>query len=119
MGYIKDFFRKLQGSSPVDLTIAPNLLPVGDAAPSQPIVADECYLELFVESLRLAQARRFGTTFHGAVYAFVSIAREGEPNAELAAVSKPPKLAELDKGSLDNVITVRSDERRGGTSVRH
>jgi len=32
--------------------------------------------------------------------------REGEQRAELAAVSKPDKLVELDKDSLDHVITI-------------
>lgn len=106
MGFIKDLFRKLQGAPPLDLTFVPTLAPVGEAAPSQPIVADQCYLELYVESARLAKARKFGTKFHGAVYSFVNLARAGEPNSQLAAVSKPDKLADLDQGSLNKVITV-------------
>jgi len=40
------------------------------------------------------------------VYSFVSLAREGEAKASLSAISKPEKLTELDKDSLDRVITV-------------
>jgi len=70
------------------------------------IAADECYIELYIESCRLAEARKFASRFNGIVYSFVSLSREGEASAKLAAVSKPEKLTELDENSLDKVITV-------------
>ncbi len=74
--------------------------------PLVPVEPDGCYIEIYVESLRLKQARRFGTAFHGLVYTFARLSQEGLEDAELAAVSKPAKLAELDAGNLDRVITV-------------
>src|SRR6202035_3635131 len=48
---------------------------------------------------------------------FVTLPREGEQRAQRTAVSKPDKLAELDKGSLDRVITV-SKQMMGPTAFR-
>jgi hypothetical protein len=72
----------------------------------QPIAADECYLEIYLESLRLKYARRFATTFQGVVYAFANLAVEGQESADLAAVSTPNELAKLDGKSLDRVIVL-------------
>jgi len=82
-----------------------------------PIEPDDAYIEIFVESLRLKQARRFGTGFHGLVYLFARLSQEGAEDAELAAVSKPAKLAELDAANLDRVITV-SDRMMGAVPWR-
>lgn len=105
MGWLGNVLHKVAGSSQVEMT----LLGIDNPAPAgfgDPITPDECYVELYVESLRLKQARRFATKFNGVVYSFVSLAREGDANAEFAAASKPEKLAQLDAGSLDKVITV-------------
>jgi hypothetical protein len=104
MGWISNVWAKMSGAPAEDLAVILDL-----AVPGQtglPIVKDECYVELYVESLRLEKARKFATKFHGVVYAFQKLAREGSVSAELAAISKPDKLAKLDGRSLDNVITV-------------
>ena len=59
-----------------------------------------------MESLRLEKARRFATTFHGVIYSFASLARQGTNEAKLASVTKPQNLATLDANNLDRVITV-------------
>ncbi len=116
---IKQIISKVRGDPETVLTLAPTIridegtIPgVGNA-----IEEDACYLELYVESLRLERARSFATKFHGAVYAFLSLAREGDVAATIAAISKPEKLAELDSGSLDSVITI-SKQVVGPTAYR-
>ncbi|WP_299893035.1 hypothetical protein [uncultured Ruegeria sp.] len=84
------------------------------------IKPDETYIEVFVESMRLAEGRRFATQFNGMIYSFISFARAGEATAEMASVTKPGKLAELDPKNLDRVITVENKllgavPWRGGT----
>jgi hypothetical protein len=88
------------------MVFVPSISAPGFPGIGEPIAADECYIELYVESLRLAKARKFATRFNGVVYSFVSLTRDGLPSAQFAAVSKPDKLTELDKDSLDKVITV-------------
>lgn len=94
------------GAPPIELTFVPSIPAPGIPGIGEAIEPDSCYIELYLESLRLERARRFATRFHGVAYSFVTLAREGEQRAQLTAVSKPEKLAELDKGSLDRVITV-------------
>ena len=105
MGWLGNFLGAVAGASPVDMTIVSldntNLPRVDEG-----IVADECYIELFVESLRLKKARRFNSKFNGVVYSFVALPRLGDTKAEIASVSKPEKLARVDSSSLDRVITV-------------
>jgi hypothetical protein len=105
MGWLGKFLDRLGGAAPEDMTIvqvATSEIP-GIGQPLQP---DECYVELYVESLRLKNARKLATEFNGIVYSFAGLSREGESRAEFAAVSKPEKLMELDSKSLDHVITV-------------
>lgn len=104
MAWLAQFLKTLAGEAPKDLIFVQNIKMAGAA--DEPIQPDECYIELYVESLRLAKARSFATKFHGLVYSFVSLPREGDTNASYAAVSKPEKLATLDPQSLDKVITV-------------
>jgi hypothetical protein len=109
MGWLGDLWRTVKGAEATDLVLVPSLaIPgdpfVGEDAPA--IEPDACYVELYIESLRLKTARKFATQFQGVVYSFVTLSREGEPNAQLAAISKPEKLAALDKDSVDKVITV-------------
>lgn len=104
MGHLRDLWKVIVGSPQLDLFFAP--LPVSQTTDGQPLVPDECYVEFYVESLRLEKARKFATTFHGMIYSFVTLARQGDNNAQLAALSKPDKLAQLDKDSIGKVITV-------------
>lgn len=105
------------GAPPIELTFVPSIPAPGIPGIGEAIEPDSCYIELYLESLRLARARQFATRFHGVAYSFVTLLREGEERAQLAAISKPEKLAELDKGSLDHVITV-SKQMMGPTAFR-
>ena len=106
MGWLGGFLKRVGGAAPEEMVFAPSVAAPALPGIGEPIVADECYVELFVESLRLTEARRFASRFNGVVYSFVTLAREGDVNAQLAAVSKPDKLTEIDDTSLDKVITV-------------
>jgi hypothetical protein len=106
MSWISNVWSTMNGSPAEDLAFVDNLTIPGEHFNGLPIVGDECYVELYVESLRLEKARKFATTFHGVVYSFQKLARQGTPSADLAAISKPDKLAKLDSKSLGNVITV-------------
>lgn len=94
------------GKDATDWTLIDGIADPGLGIADKPIEPDECYVEIFVESLRLKKARKFGTTFHGLVYSFVRLAQEAEEDAELAAISKPDKLAQMDAANLDRVITM-------------
>jgi hypothetical protein len=105
MGWLSDLWNTFQGAKPTDRLLVPGLrIPEADFL-DQPIKDDESYLEIYVESLRLEKARSFATTFNGLVYASVTMARLGEEDLHLTAVSKPESLAKLDSNTVD-VITV-------------
>jgi hypothetical protein len=103
MGWFKNLIDTLAGSAPAPLVFT-DKLKMG----AQPdlIVPDECYVEVWLESLRLEKARKFTTTLHGAVYAFVDVIREFDSRAQLAAVTKPDKLAAVDPKAADKVPPV-------------
>lgn len=103
MGWFRTLVDTLAGASPAPLLFTDRLK---TGAPPEPIVADECYVEVWLESLRLEKARKFATTLHGAVYAFMDVTREFDSRAQLAAVTKPDKLAAVDPKAADKVIPV-------------
>lgn len=105
------------GAPPIDFTFVPSITAPVISGVGEPIEPDSCYIELYLELLRLEQARRFATRFHGVAYSFVSLPREGEPRAQLTAISKPERLAELDNHALDRVITV-SKQMMGPAAFR-
>ena len=107
MGWLTDVWKKMKGAPPSELTYIENVnVPSGFPGVGDVLDPDECYIELYVESCRLEEARKFATRFNGIVYSFVSLARQGESNAQLAAVSKPEKLTDVDPNAISNVITV-------------
>jgi hypothetical protein len=106
MGWLNNLLNKVAGVPPTDWTLFDGLPDPGLNISGKPVVPDQCYVELYVESLRLEKARRFATTFHGVIYSFASLARDGANKAELASVTKPQNLATLDANNLDRVITV-------------
>jgi hypothetical protein len=121
MGWLGTLLTKIAegaaGAPPIELTFVPSIPAPGIPGTGEPIETDSCYIELYLESLRLSQARRFATRFHGVAYSFVTLPREGEERAHLAAISKPEKLAQLDEGGLDKVITI-SKQMMGPTAFR-
>jgi hypothetical protein len=106
MGWFGQLWRRLASGRPNEMMFVPSLTAPGLPWVGEPITPDTCYIELYVESLRLERARRFATRFNGVAYSFTSLPRQGEVKAQFAAVSKPEKLTELDPASLDRVITV-------------
>jgi hypothetical protein len=106
MGWLGRLFDKLSGEKPREMIFVP-AVPATDAPwVGEKFETDQCYVELYVESLRLDRSRRFATRFNGVVYSFSTLPRDGDNKAQFAAVSKPDKLTELDRSSLDKVITV-------------
>lgn len=104
MGWFGNLIDSIKGGGATDYLFVPNLQAAG--ATVAPIVPDECYIELFVDSLRIDKERAFATRFHGVVYTFASIVKLGEDGVTYAAVTKPDKLAELDKESIGKILVV-------------
>ena len=117
MGWLNRVLKGIAGAPPVELTFVPSISASNIPGVGETLEPDTCYIELYLESLRLEQARRFATRFHGVAYSFVSLPREGEQRAQLTAVSKPNNLAELDNDSLDRVI-ILSKQMMGPTAFR-
>jgi hypothetical protein len=117
MNWLGKLLNGVAGARPIEFTFEPSIEAADIPGIEETIEPDSCYIELYLESLRLEKARRFGTRFHGVVYSFVTLSREGEPRAELTAVSKPEKLAELDSQSIDRTITV-SKQLMAATAFR-
>ncbi|MGA7807242.1 hypothetical protein [Bradyrhizobium sp.] len=106
MGWLNNLLNKVAGVPPTDWTLLDDLTDPGIGIAGKPVSPDECYVELYVESLRLEKARRFATTFDGVIYSFASLAREGANRVEKASVTKPQNLATMDANNLGRVITV-------------
>jgi hypothetical protein len=106
MGWLNRLIGTIGGAQPTDWTLVDNVPDPGLGIAGTPIAPDACYIEVYVESLRLEKARRFATTFHGLIYSFAALAREGTDRAELASVTKPQNLAALGGNDLGRVITV-------------
>jgi hypothetical protein len=105
MGWLGRLLSSVSTEVSEDLTFVDSLAGA-DSRVSVPLVADKCYLELYVDSLRIEKARAFATRFHGVVYCYVTLARFAESNSVIAAVTKPTRLADLDSGSVGKVITL-------------
>lgn len=104
MGWFKNLLGIVGGEAPKEYIFIPH---VGQGSPApSPVEANETYVELFVDSLRIDKARSFATRFHGVVYTFASLAKQGSDTADFASVTKPDKLAELDKDSVGRILTI-------------
>jgi len=117
MGWLGDLLKKIAGDPSMEMIFVPSIQAPGIPGFGDAIKADSCYIELYLESLRLNKARRFATKFNGVVYSFMTLPREGDEHAHLAAVSKPAKLAELDPNSINHVLTI-SKQIMGPTAFR-
>lgn len=106
MGWMGNLIKNVAGRPPTDWTMVEDLADPGLGIAGQAIAPDSCYIELYVESLRLAKARKLATTFNGVVYSFIECARFGAENSIRASVTKPANLADLAPGDVDRVITV-------------
>lgn len=104
MGWLGELWVAIKGREAVDMIFVPDLDP--DAASQPAFEADRCYVELYVDSLRLRNARKFTTPFHGVVYSFASLAFEAGERIKIPAISKPENLAQLDPGGIARVITL-------------
>jgi hypothetical protein len=106
MGWLDSLLKRVAGRPPTDWTLLDALPDPGLGISGRPVVPDQCYIELYVESLRLERARQLATLFHPVIYSFASLAREGTNSATQASVTNPQNLATLDANNLDRVITV-------------
>jgi hypothetical protein len=109
MPWFNDLLSRVAGEQAEDLLFADGLNLHSEPVTAQAadtLIPNECYVELYIESLRIEKARTFATRFHGVVYSFVTISRQGESTPVIAAVTKPAKLADLDATSMGKVITV-------------
>jgi hypothetical protein len=68
VGWITNLINKVAGVAPTDWTLVDELPDPGLGIAGKAVTPDQCYIELYVESLRLEKARRFATTFHGVIY---------------------------------------------------
>ncbi len=105
MGWIKNLIDTIDGKRPEDWAFVQGIPMQGSAITGKPIKPDECYIELYVDSLKLARARRFATTFNGVVYAFGSTARQGDTPSKFSAVTQPQEITNVGETDLNNVIT--------------
>lgn len=105
MGWISNVIDTIKGRQPTTWTFVEGIPLAGSTIGTQPIEKDECYVELYVDSLKLGRARRFATTFNGVVYAFATTAREGDIPSKLSAVTKPQEITNVGDADLNNVIT--------------
>ena len=104
MGWLGDLLKGVAKQEAVDMMFVRD---VGGAhATPDVLVADECYVEFYVDSLRLRNARKFATKFDGVVYSFITLPFDGDAKVKIPAVSKPANLEQLDPKGLGKVITV-------------
>jgi hypothetical protein len=106
MGALAKLVDNILGKDAIALTFVRDLADPGLGLSGSAIEPDQCYIEIYVESLQLKRARKFATQFHGLVYSFARLSQEMSEDARLAAVSKPDRLAELDASNLDRVIVL-------------
>lgn len=104
MGWLGDLWKGIAGKESVDMMF---IRDVGGAPVStEKLEPDECYVEFYVDSLRLRNVRKFATRFDGVVYSFVTLPFDGDAKIKMPSVSKPANLEQLDPGGLSKVITV-------------
>ena len=84
MGWLGRLLTRVSGEIAEELTFVQGLS-AGETRNTVPVAPDKCYLELYVDSLRIEKARAFATRFHGVVYCYVTLARLGESNSVVAA----------------------------------
>ena len=103
MTLLVDLWRRIKGQETVDMMF----VDMSPAAAGEPTLEpDKCYVEFYVDSLRLRNARKFATKFHGVVYSFVTLPYLGAERIKIPAISKPENLAQLDPAGLGKVITI-------------
>ena len=109
MSWLGKIIRTIEGSDSVRFVSASGLpLSQGvvlQAVAETPLVADQCYVDLFVESMWLPQARHLTGFYHAMAHVYSTLTVLGQSDGEIAFVSTPSELAKLDAGSLAKVIT--------------
>jgi hypothetical protein len=68
-------------------------------------VKDECYLSIFVDSLRITRERVFSSRYYGAVFSYASIERLGSKKTQLRTIVVPNNLKNIDPVGISRVIT--------------
>ncbi len=105
MGWIKNLVETIKGKQAIDWTFVEGISVAGSPIEGKPIEPDKCYVELYVDSLKLGRTRKFATTFNGVVYAFAHTARQGDVASKLSAVTQPQEIMNVGATDLNNVIT--------------
>jgi len=102
MGLLQKIWDGIKGGDSVDMTFVQDV----DGNTGAPAFVDgETYVELYVQSLRLRNARKFTQKYDGVVYSFVTLPFQATENVKVPAVSKPNELVQLDPGAISKVIT--------------
>lgn len=83
---LDDLMRTIAGEPPVAFSYVPSIPTHEVPDTGHSLDPDECYISLYLESLRLERARRFGTIFNGLVYSIVSLVWGGEKGILLSHV---------------------------------
>ncbi len=96
----------VKGQRSIDFVIT-EALPVGAAAVDiAPLDADACYVQLSIAAIRIPQSRRFASRIYGVVHAFTKLSREAAADVEMASVSAPQELANIDPANAYKVVSV-------------
>jgi hypothetical protein len=80
VGWLENLITGVSGEPAIDLIFVPSIPTTNAGIPGigEAIEPNSCYIELYLESLRLARARRFATRFHGVAYSFVALPVKGK-----------------------------------------
>jgi hypothetical protein len=91
---------------------------IPDGKPSQPILADQSYIKIFLRSMRIVDVRKGLKKFYGVVHSFISLPHL-EKTAEFQVITTPKELMNIDASNVDRVlqfnkVLVDSVPYRGG-----
>jgi hypothetical protein len=109
VSWLGDIIKRVEGAESVRF-ISVSGLPLSrgkvlEAVPATPLVADECYIDIFVESMWLPQARRLTGFYHAMAHVYSTLTVLGRTSGQITFVSTPSELAKLDAASLSKVVT--------------
>jgi hypothetical protein len=106
MEWFANLIEWVKGQRSIDFVVT-GALPVGTAAvDTAPLDADACYVQLSIAAIRIPQSRRFASKIYGVVHAFTKLARDASADVEMANVSAPQELANIDPANAYKVVSV-------------
>lgn len=77
-----------------------------DGLRHEAIKADERYVNIFLKSMRIVNSRQGWSKFYPVVHSFITVPHRAGGLAEIAVVSSPSRLLELDSTHIDRVTTI-------------